>query len=49
MIVYTIEILLPIKDILKTLPPNGNNNYIKIQQGQPPRKIAVVKEFCKME
>ena len=30
MIVYTIEILLPIKDILKTLPPNGNNNYIKI-------------------
>ena len=30
MIVYTIKILLPIKDILKTLPPNGNNNYIKI-------------------
>ena len=30
MIVYAIEILLPIKDILKTLPPNRNNNYIKI-------------------
>ena len=49
MILYTIKILLPIKDMLKTLLPSGINNYIKIQQRQPPRKTAVVKEFCKME
>ena len=30
MILYTIKVLLPIKDILKTLLPSGINNYIKI-------------------
>ena len=30
MIWYTIKVLLPIKDILKTLLPSGINNYIKI-------------------
>ena len=30
MVLYTIKNLLPIKDILKTLPSSGVNNYIKI-------------------
>ena len=30
MVLYTIKNLLPIKDILKTLPSSGINNYIKI-------------------
>ena len=29
MILYTIKNVLPIKDILKTLPSSGINNYIK--------------------
>ena len=30
MVLYTIKNLLTIKDILKTLPSSGINNYIKI-------------------
>ena len=30
MVIYTIKHLLPIKDILKTFPSSGINNYIKI-------------------
>ena len=30
MVLYTIKSLLPIKDILKTVPSSGINNYIKI-------------------
>ena len=45
---YTIKNLLPIKDILKTLPSSGINNNIKIQQRQRSRKTAV-KELDKME
>ena len=37
-----------IKDILKTLPSSGINNYIKILQRQGYRKTAV-KELTKME
>ena len=48
MVLYTIKNLLPIKDILKTLPSSGINNYIKIQQRQRSRKTAV-KELGKME
>ena len=48
MVLYTIKNLLPIKDILKTLPYGGTNNYIKIQQRQRSRKTAV-KELGKME
>ena len=33
--------ILPIKDILKTLPSSGINNYIKILQRQRSRKTAV--------
>ena len=40
--------LLPIKDILKTFPFTGINNYIKIYQRQRSRKTAV-KELGKME
>ena len=47
MVLYTIKNLLPIKDILKTLPSNGINNYIKILQRQCSRKTAV-KELGKM-
>ena len=47
MVLYTIENLLPTKDILKTLPSNGINNYIKILQRQCSRKTAV-KELGKM-
>ena len=32
MVLYTIKNLLPIKDILNTLPSSGINNYIKILQ-----------------
>ena len=48
MVLYTIKNVLPIKDILKTLPPSGINNYIKILQRQCSRK-TVVKELSKME
>ena len=43
MVLYTIKNLLPIKDILKTLPSIGINNYIKILQRQCSRKTAVKK------
>ena len=48
MVLYTIKNLLPIKDILKTLPSSGINNYIKILQRQRSGKTAV-KELDKME
>ena len=48
MVLYTIKNLLPIKDILKTLPSSGINNYIKILQRQCSRKTAV-KELAKMQ
>ena len=48
MVLYTIKHLLPIKDILKTLPSSAINNYIKILQRQCSRKTAV-KELDKME
>ena len=48
MVLYTIKNLLPMKDILKTLPSSGINNYIKILQRQRSRK-TVVKELGKME
>ena len=41
MVLYTIKNLLPIKDILKTLPSSGISNYIKIVQRQSSRKTAV--------
>ena len=48
MVLYTIKNLLPIKDILKTLPSSGTNNYIKSLQRQCSTKTAV-KELGKME
>ena len=48
MVLYTIKNLLHIKDLLKTLPSSGINNYIKISQRQCSRK-TVVKELDKME
>ena len=48
MVLYTIKNLLPIKDILKTLPSSGINNYIKILQRQCSRRTAV-EELGKME
>ena len=48
MVLYTIKNLLPVEDILKTLPPSGINNYINILQRQCSRKTAV-KELGKME
>ena len=48
MVLYTIKSLLPIKDILKTLPPSGINNYIKSLQRQCSRKTAV-EELGKMD
>ena len=48
MVLYTIKNLLPLKDILKTLPSSGINNYIKILQRQCSRKTAV-KELCTMK
>ena len=41
------NLLLIMKDILKTLPSSGIRNYIKIQQRQRFRKTAV-KELGKM-
>ena len=41
MFLYTIKILLLVKDILKTLPSSGINKYIKILQRQGSRKTAV--------
>ena len=48
MVLYTIKSLLPITDILKTLPSSGINKYIKILQRQCSRKTAA-KELGKME
>ena len=48
MVLYTIKNLLPMKDILKTLPSSGINNYMKILQRQRSRK-TVVKEHGKIE
>ena len=48
MVLYTIKNLLPVKDILKTLPCSDIDNYIKIQQRQRARKTAV-EELEKME
>ena len=41
MVLYTIKNLLPVKDVLKTLPSSGINKYIKILQRQRSRKMAV--------
>ena len=46
MVLYTIKNLLPIKDVLKTLPSSGVNNYIIILQRQGSRK-TVMKELAK--
>ena len=48
MVLYTMKNLLPIRDILKTLPSSGINNYIKILQRQCSRKAAVM-ELGKIE
>ena len=48
MVLYAIENLLSIKDILKTHPFSGSNKHIKILQRQHSRKTAV-KELGKME
>ena len=48
MVLYAIKNLLPIKDILKTLPSSDINNYIKILRRQRSRKTAV-KELGKMK
>ena len=48
MVLYTIKNLLPVKDILKTLPSSGINKYIKILQRQRSRKTAL-KQLGKME
>ena len=47
-VLYTIKNLLPIKDILKTLPSSDINNYIEILKRQCSRKTAV-KKLGKME
>ena len=44
----SLSLSLPVKDILKTLPSSGINNYIKILQRQCSRKTAV-KELGTME
>ena len=44
----SVKSLLPIKDILKTLPSSGIDNYIKIYQRKRSRKTGV-KKFGKME
>ena len=48
MVLYTIKTLLSIKDILKTFPSCGIDNYIKLLQGQCSRKTTV-KQLGKME
>ena len=48
MVLYTIKNFLPIKDLLKSLPSSGINNYIKMLQRQCSRKTAV-KELGRME
>ena len=48
MVLYTIKMLFPIKDILKTLPASGINNYIKILQRQHSRR-TMMKKLGKME
>ena len=47
MVPYTNKNLLSFKDILKTLPSSGINNYIKILQRQHSRKTAM-KELGKI-
>ena len=47
MVLYTIKNLLLIKDVLKTLPSSGINNYIKILQRQRSSRRAVT-EFGNM-
>ena len=32
MVLYTVKMLLPIKDMLRTTPVSGVNNYIKIRK-----------------
>ena len=53
MVLYTIKNLLPITDILKTLPSSGINNYIRILQRQcsstEVKEKTAVKELGKME
>ena len=41
MVLYTIQNLLHVKEILKTLTSSGINKYIKILQRQRSRKTAV--------
>ena len=48
MVLYTIKMLFPIKDVLKTLPASGINNYIKILQRQSSRR-TMMKKLGKME
>ena len=48
MVLYTIKNLLLIKDILKTHPSSGINNYIKFLQRQRSRK-TLVKQLGKTE
>ena len=48
MVLHTIKNLLPIKDILKTLPSSGISKYIKVLERQRSRKTGV-KELGKME
>ena len=48
MVLYTIKILLPVKDISETLPSSGFNNFSKILLRKCSRK-TVVKELEKME
>ena len=48
MVLYTIKNLLPVKDVLKTLPSIGIKNYIKILQRQRSRKTPV-KELGNIE
>ena len=48
MVLYITKNLLHLKDVLKTLPSSGINNYINILQRQRSRKTEV-KELGKME
>ena len=40
MVLYAIKMLLPIKDMLRTIPVSGVNNYIKIK-----KEIVLEKEL----
>ena len=48
MVLYTMQDLLAIKDILKALPSSGINKFIKILPRQRSKK-TVVKELSKMK